>query len=414
MRSGLTALTTRGRTLLAAGITALFCGIALGQIALSRVGLLLVVLPVASALLIGLSRYRLSLVRLVEPRQVAAGQSAQVTLQISNAARAMLGTMRLEDQVPWALGSRPRFVVGRLTQIWDHTVSYTVRSDVRGRFVLGPMTVRVTDPFGLIELPRSFQTQAELIVTPTVVRLPQTGISGAWTGAGDNRPRAFASGSAEDVTVREYRHGDALRRVHWRSSARTGELMVRREEQPWQSRATVLLDNRVSAHRGNGAASSLEAAVSTAASIVTHLAERGFTVRLVTAEGASASRSDAWHERTSGPDTRRLLEELAVVEGSRRLLLETSWVADTARTGMLIAVLGAVTEHDRAALHRMVHHTEAPLAVALDVESWLGATAGDPAQSLRNLGWRAVAAGPGSSLPQLWQDLATAPTRRMS
>jgi uncharacterized protein (DUF58 family) len=414
MRSGLGALTTRGRTLLAGGITALFCGIALGQVALSRVGLLLLVLPVASAALIGLSRYRLSLARAVEPRQVGAGQSSLVTLEISNAGRALLGTVRLEDQVPWALGSRPRFVLGGLTRRWERRVDYTVRSDVRGRFILGPMTARVTDPFGLVELSRSFQTQAELIVTPTVVHLPMTGLSGAWTGAGDNRPRAFASGSAEDVTVREYRHGDALRRVHWRSSARTGELMVRREEQPWQSRATVLLDNRVSAHRGHGAASSLETAVSMAASIVSHLAERGFTVRLVTADGANAARSDAWHERSSGPDTRRLLEELAVVDGVRRGVLETSWVADTARTGMLIAVLGAVTEHDRAALHRMVHHSESPLAIALDVDAWLGHPAADPAQSLRNLGWRAVAAGPGASLPQLWQDLASAPTRRSS
>jgi uncharacterized protein (DUF58 family) len=412
--AGLAALTSRGRTLLAAGITALFCGIALGQVSLSRVGLLLVVLPVASAALIGLSRYQLSLVRVVEPRQVSAGQSAQVTLQISNAARALLGTVRLEDQVPWALGSRPRFVLGGLTRNWKREVSYTVRSDVRGRFVLGPMSVRVTDPFGLVELPRAFQTHADLIVTPTVTRLPTTSLSGAWTGTGDNRPRAFASGSAEDVTVREYRVGDPLRRVHWRSSARTGELMVRREEQPWQSRATVLLDNRLSAHRGHGAASSLEAAVSIAASIVVHLAERGFTVRLVTADGARAARSDAWHERTSGPDTTRLLEELAVVEGVRRPVLETNWVADTARTGMLIAVLGAVTEHDRAALHRMVHHTESPLALALDVDAWLTETTVDAAQSLRNLGWRAVAARPGASLPQLWQDLATAPVRRSS
>lgn len=414
MRSGLAALTTRGRTLLAAGITALICGMALGQVALSRVGLLLVVLPLACAALIGLGRYQLSLVRSVSPRQVTAGQSAEVRLQITNAARTFFGTVRLEDQVPWALGSRPRFVLGGLRRPWEHELAYTVRSDVRGRFVLGPMTARVTDPFGLVELPRAFQTQADLVVTPSVVRLPMTGLSGAWTGAGDNRPRAFASGSAEDVTVREYRHGDALRRVHWRSSARTGELMVRREEQPWQSRATVLLDNRLSAHRGHGAASSLEAAVSIAASIVTHLAERGFTVRLVTADGVSAAKSEAWHERIAGPDTRRLLEELAVIDAVRRSVLETSWVADTARTGMLIAVLGAATEHDRGALARMVHHTEAPLAIALDVDRWLGRPATDPAASLRRLGWRAVEAGPSSSLPQLWQDLATAPTRRRS
>ena len=53
--------------------------------------------------------------------------------------------------------------------------------------------------------------------------------------------------------------------------------MVRREEQPWQSRATLFLDNRRSAHRGTGAASSLEHAVRLAASVAVHLGPAGFT-----------------------------------------------------------------------------------------------------------------------------------------
>ena len=107
------------------------------------------------------------------------------------------------------------------------------------------MTVRVSDPFGLVELGRVVPDHGPAhgrARAPS--RSPTIPLGGAWTGSGDNRPRAFATGSAEDVTVREYRHGDDLRRVHWRSSARIGELMVRREEQPWQSRATLFLDNR--------------------------------------------------------------------------------------------------------------------------------------------------------------------------
>ncbi|HEU5455731.1 MAG TPA: DUF58 domain-containing protein, partial [Nocardioides sp.] len=297
MREALAGLTVRGRAFLAAGVTAIVCAIILGQPALTRVGVLVGALPLVTAALIGRSRYRLALVRTVNPQLVTAGQPVRVNLSLTNEGRTPSGVLRLEDQVPYVLGTRPRFVLEGIGQGWRRHVTYHVRSDVRGQFDIGPMSVRVSDPFGLVELGRAFQTTVPLTVTPRTVPLPQIPLGGAWTGSGDNRPRAFATGSAEDVTVRAYRRGDDLRRVHWRSSARVGELMVRREEQPWQSRATVFLDNRVRAHRGQGIASSLEAAVSTAASIAVHLSLRGFTVRLVTASGEDPS--NAWHFRAA-------------------------------------------------------------------------------------------------------------------
>ena len=206
--------------------------------------MLLLALPLLTVAVVGRNRYRLALVRTVTPQLVAAGQPARVTLTLANEGRAPNGVLLLEDQVPYVLGTRPRFVLEGIGQGWRHSVSYQVRSDVRGRFEIGPMSVRVSDPFGLVELGRTFRTTVPLTVTPRTVPLPQIPLGGAWTGSGDNRPRAFATGSAEDVTVREYRQGDDLRRVHWRSSAKLGELMVRREEQPWQSRATLFLDNR--------------------------------------------------------------------------------------------------------------------------------------------------------------------------
>jgi len=54
------------------------------------------------------------------------------------------------------------------------------------------------------------------------------------------------------ASVREHRHGDDLRKVHWRATARSGELMVRLEERPWRAQATLLLDTRTRAHLGTG------------------------------------------------------------------------------------------------------------------------------------------------------------------
>src|SRR3990170_231333 len=243
----------------------------MGQPALSRVGVLVAALPLVTAAFLARSRYRLALVRTVTPQLVAAGQPALVRLALTNEGRTPSGLLLLEDQVPYVLGARPRFVLEGIGHGWRRHVTYQVRSDVRGRFNIGPMSVRVSDPFGMVELGRAFRTSVPLTVTPRTVPLPSVPLGGGWTGSGDNRPRAFATGSAEDVTVREYRRGDDLRRVHWRSSAHAGELMVRREEQPWQSRATLFLDNRAASHRGSGAASSLEHAVSVAASVAVHL-----------------------------------------------------------------------------------------------------------------------------------------------
>ena len=405
MREALAGLTVRGRAFLAAGVTAIICAVVLGQSSLTRVGVLVLSLPLVTAVLLARSRYRLALVRTVTPQLVAAGQPARVDLTLTNEGRTPNGVLLLEDHVPYVLGTRPRFVLGGIGPGWRRHVSYQVRSDVRGRFEIGPMTVRVGDPFGLIELGRAFQTTVPLVVTPRTVPLPTIPLGGAWTGSGDNRPRAFATGSAEDVTVREYRRGDDLRRVHWRSSARVGELMVRREEQPWQSRATLFLDNRLRAHRGQGVASSLEAAVSAAASVAVHLSHRGFTVRLVTATGEDPS--SAWHARDADLNTGPLLEALAVVQATHHAQLDTSWLTESGHGGLTVAIFGSVGDIDVPVLRRMQLHAGSAMAIALDVDAWVSParSTGGSSPVLTQQGWRAVSLRPRDRLDGVWQEL---------
>ncbi|MCW2795810.1 DUF58 domain-containing protein [Nocardioides sp.] len=411
MREALAGLTVRGRAFIAAGVTAIVCAIVLGQPALTRVGVLVLALPLVTAAFIGRSRYRLALVRTVTPQLVSAGQPSRVNLSLTNEGRTPSGVLLLEDHVPYVLGTRPRFVLEGIGHGWRRHVTYQVRSDVRGKFDIGPMSVRVSDPFGLVELGRAFRTTVPLVVTPRTVPLPNIPLGGAWTGSGDNRPRAFAIGSAEDVTVREYRRGDDLRRVHWRSSARMGELMVRREEQPWQSRATLFLDNRTRSHRGQGIASSLEAAVSAAASIAVHLSHRGFTVRLVTATGEDAT--SAWHFRNADLNTGPLLEALAVVQALSSVSIDTGWLTEHGHGGLTVAVLGAIEPVDVPVLRRMQHHTGSALAIALDVDAWVSPTGGNGGGTpvLAQQGWRAVTLQPRDRLDVVWQELGRSHTQ---
>jgi len=408
MREALRGLTVRGRGFLAAGVTATICAVALGQPGLTRIGILLVVLPLLVVAVVGRSRYRLGLTRTVVPAVVAAGQPARVRITVSDEGSLPSTPLLLEEAVPFALGARPRFVVRRLGR--RRELDYQVRAELRGRFELGPMTAHVGDPFGLVRVGRTFSSTAPLIVTPRTVPLDPIALTTSRSGAGDNRPRAFAGASAEDVTVREYRRGDDLRRVHWRSSARVGELMVRREEQHWQARATVVLDSRQAAHRGGGSASSFETAVSAVASVALHLSERGYAVRLVTTDGRDLT---AWQRAShEAPTTATLLEALALVEAVPAAGIEADWLDGPGAGGLLVAVLGGLDGTEAPALRRLRQQSPAALALLLDVDAW-GAAGPDQltapidgASLLGQQGWRTAPLGPADRLEAAWRQLA--------
>lgn len=424
MRETLSGLTTRGRAFAAAGAVACIVAILIDQPTLARVGVLVLALPLVSSYLVGRARYRLALVRSVSPQVVPAGRTAAVRLQLTNEGRTPAGVLLLEDQIPYVLGTKPRFLLDGIRHGWQHELTYQVRSDLRGRFPIGPMTVRVSDPFGLVELGHSFHTVTAMTVTPRTVALSPIPLAGAWSGSGDNRPRAFATGSSEDVTIRDYRRGDDLRRVHWRTSARLGELMVRREEQPWQSRVTVILDDRARAHRGRGVASSLETAVHAAASIVTHLDQRGYTVRLVTASEVEGSAP--WHAHGPGQDCAQLLETLAVVGASDQAQITTSWLGDHNQGDLVVAVLGDLSDRDQAVLTRVRNRASSGVAIILDTATWTttrqrspGTPASAPAtprepgeevrsaaQALSRQGWRTTTVTAGDRFDQAWDRLA--------
>src|SRR4051812_8328654 len=277
----LAGLTVRGRCLLAAGLAAIVCAAVLHEVNLLRIGIFLVALPVIAYAMVARTRYRLTCTRRLDPARTNAGRPAQVLLRLQNVSRLPTGLMLAEDTVPYMLGGRPRFVLDRVLPQRAVDVDYTVRSQMRGRYRIGPLTVRLTDPFGLCELTRSFSASDMLVVRPQVVPLPEVRIGGDWAGAGESRARSVATAGEDDAATREYRQGDDLRRIHWRSTARRGELMVRREEQPWQSRAVLLVDCRGSVHHGDGPSSSLEWAISAGASIGLHLSKAGFTMRVV-------------------------------------------------------------------------------------------------------------------------------------
>lgn len=420
MRQTLGSLTLRGRSFLGAGIAATLCSLLLGERILLRIGLLLLVLPVAAALVVARTKYRLTARRALESPRVPAGHATTVTLRLENVSRLPTGLLLIEEAVPYQLGSAPRFVLDRVEPRGAREISYTLRSDVRGRFQIGPLSVRLADPFGLVELTRSFARVDKLVVTPAVQPLPDVHLTGEWTGGGDSHSHTIAAAGEDDAATREYRHGDDLRRVHWKTTAKRGELMVRREEQHWQSRCTLFLDTRHRAYHGEGPGSAFEYAVSAAASIGVALARKGFGLQLTTDAGVTLTGHDGLADAGGGPLEGMLLEELAVVRSSRRLDLAQGIGGGriSAGDGLLVAVLGMLDDDDTDLVARLRQGRGTGIAVLVDSMSWAStkvreadaARYADTVRRLRTAGWRVVPVGYGQALAKAWPLAGTGPS----
>ena len=414
LTAALAGLTTRGRAFAAAGAAAVVCSVFLGQRDLLRVGVLLLALPLASVLLVARARHRIQLSRTITPARVTAGRPASVRLELTNLSRLPTGVLLAEDHVPYVLGSRPRFVVDRLDGGAHADVGYSVRSDVRGRWEIGPLGLRLTDPFGMCEVTRSFSATDPLVVVPRVHPLVPLRASGSWMGSGESVPRSAAAAGEHDLATREYRHGDDLRRVHWRSTARRGELMVRRDEQPHQMRATLLLDRRAVGHRGDGPASSFEWAVSAAASISSLLVDSGYGVRIL-----SDDVETSWTGREHSTGTGQLLDQLATVPagGPHDLRHASGLLARAGGDGLVVALLGEVDVPDVHAFAALTRRGVTGVAVLLVTTTWAmlpprRASGIDAARQrvvavLDQAGWSVVQVRASDTVPDSWTRLVS-------
>ncbi|HZY77719.1 MAG TPA: DUF58 domain-containing protein [Jatrophihabitantaceae bacterium] len=416
--------TTRATCLLAAGATALLCGVLLGQVDLTRAGVLALAVPLLSAVVVHRSRVLIANRRRVEPEHASSGDDVLVHLTITNRSRLGSGALMLEDQLPSSLPGKARFVLDSLASRESRTVTYRLNNLSRGRYRTGPLQVRLTDPFHLIDLRRGFTATTDFVVRPVVDVLPALSPPLAHD-LGDNAgSHSIGTHGADDASTREYRTGDPLRKIHWRSTARMGALMVRQEERPWQGRATVVLDLRESAHvsrlasdgapdRDERDRSSLEWAISAAASIGSHLLAAGRAVELIS--DVDAVRPLASHS------TLAFVEHLAGVHGSRNASLAPARavLASTARESALIAVLGDVDPISLQVLAECHPRGSVTPAVALllDTGTWAGNPASGPdsschnaARVLRAAGWRVRIVRHGTGIAEAWRDtLAAAP-----
>ncbi|ADL47671.1 DUF58 domain-containing protein [Micromonospora aurantiaca (nom. illeg.)] len=294
------------------GITARGIGLLVAALVLLGVGFRyaypeLTVLGAAAAVAVGYAvvnaawRPRLSVQRRADPDRVARGEPAAMELTVRNSARLRAANLVAEDRCAGALVPVPLL---RLRPGRDTVVRYDVPTHRRGVVPVGPLRVVRRDPLGLVALARGYGGTVPVWVHPRIHPL-----SAVPTGAGrslDGRTDSVPHGSITFDSLREYVVGDELRRVHWRTSARVGELMVRENVDTSLPRLVVVLDNRASAHpdRAGGVAESFESACEAAASVVAAAVREDLPVQMLLVVPAEVEPAGA-----AGP-----LDRLAAVE----------------------------------------------------------------------------------------------------
>ena len=204
-----------------------------------------------------------------------AGHESSVELLVSNSSGQRSPRAEVVDRLPEPRRFAVSPVGGGATSKQRATVSFPRR----GIYELGPAEVRTADPFGFLRFARRFAERTEVVVYPRFFDLGRFPLGGR--GVEPEARGSFAHQGDEFSTLREYRHGDDRRHIHWKSVARTGELVVREFSANSPRRYSVVLDLHRAGLRVPEA--EVEDAVCAAASVLAHLAEGNLPFRLLCA-----------------------------------------------------------------------------------------------------------------------------------
>jgi uncharacterized protein (DUF58 family) len=414
-------LTTRGHAFVAAGVVLLVGGLLLGFTDITRVGLLLAALPLFAALHArhGNNGDGIVVTRTVHPVRLVVDQSARVSIFLQNTSGTRNQLQLAEESLHHLLGDAPRFVLPAMEPGDIRVVDYEIRSQMRGRFRLGPLTLRRRDPYGLATIATSassassasfLTSSSEILVLPRVEALGSGHPRADGFGTDGAIPHMVALHGEDDVAVRSYRDGDDLRRIHWPATAHQSELMVRQEDRPAKRRAIIALDSRAAGHQGSGAAGSFEWAVTAAASVASHLSEHHYELHLVTSETIA---DDTAAQSVEIDDA---LASLAMAElgASRQFDEVLQWAhALTSAGGLVVAI---VTSDDEAELRRIAALRQPEgtgLLILLDTDGFVPSPAGsrtDQTPALADMvaeaGWRTCVVDPDMTVAQAWDAIS--------
>lgn len=274
--------TLRGVLVAITGLTLLAAGRAFGAGPVEQLGFaLLVLVPVAVAV-VRLGRHDLTVERTVSPTRARLGQPIHVTVEVLNEGKGAAPLLLLEDRLPPGLAGHARFALEGIEPKGHRKASFKLKATRRGRYAVGPLQVSFVDPFGLARVRWQALESTRFLVHPRVAPLGVPRDTGERRSLTSAARRQYTGATGEDFyTLREYVEGDDLRKIHWAATAKRARYMIRQEETPWHTRATVLIDDRAEVYRGFGESSSFERSVEAAASLCDLYNRSGYGYRLL-------------------------------------------------------------------------------------------------------------------------------------
>jgi uncharacterized protein (DUF58 family) len=348
MQSAPRVLTRRGWSLAGAALGLAVAGRLLGTEELWIVATGIVLLLATSTIWARSRRYDLVARRVVHPARLHVGGEGRVDLTLANHSDRTTPLLAVTDV--FDNGRRAaRFVLPPLPSGETARAAYRLPTTRRGRFRIGPLAISVADPFGLARRTWTMSTLSDTLVCPRVhdILAPRQAGGRLVASIETVQARAQAADGEEFLTLREYEVGDDLRRVHWRSTARHGELMIRQDEAQWRARAIVLLDARAEAHDDR----SFEIAVEATASVVDRLTRVRRRVEVLDSNGQSL-----------GVPTVRsgsaVMDRLATIEpgGEDRLAAMLASFRAHRSAAFIVAVVGSLGAVELDALGALTAH----------------------------------------------------------
>ena len=196
--------------------------------------------------------------------------------------RSLLPKVWLEIEDPSTLPGHAARRVLTLPVRGSASWSYRTRTRLRGVYEVGPVTVTARDPFGFFRVTRTFGDAASILVYPSAPELPNFYVPPA-NLPGEGRIRRRTHNVTPNVSgLRQYAPGDSYNRIHWPSTARMGQPMVKQFELDPASDIWLVVDLERTVHVGEGEESTEEMAVSVAASVARYFIQQNRTVGMIT------------------------------------------------------------------------------------------------------------------------------------